>query len=222
MIPERKINFEKSKVRQNCECKLSQKCQKCKNKENLIDKMAKAGIPLDYWFRNMENFYGNEDFGGFVKDYINNLDENYNIGISHYFFGNRGCGKTMASCSILKKALIKEYSGIYITIVDMVSLFKESPEWRTKLKNFDFLVIDEVDRRFFNSENSKDFFGNQLEHILRGRFSNKLPTIICSNESSIYDIFTGEIEISLKSLGSQFIKSISAQSRDSRQGKEKI
>ena len=90
------------------------------------------------------------------------------------------------------------------------------------IKKVDFIVIDEVDRRFFPSTASQELYGNHFENILRTRVQNKLPTILCTNSEDISQIFEGEFESSFASLRSQFIKVIKAGGKDARKGAEKL
>ena len=140
------------------------------------------------------------------------------------FAGHRGTGKTMAACSILKKAIVKHYTTHYTTLVDAVTvlLTDEASYYRELIRNVDFMVVDEVDQRFFPSINSQELFGNHFEYILRTRSQNKLPTIMCTNSENIDDIFAGQFKESLDSLHSQFIKVMRVGGKDARKGKEKI
>jgi hypothetical protein len=68
----------------------------------------------------------------------------------------------------------------------------------------DFLVVDEVDQRFFGSANSRALYGNQFEHILRTRTQNRLPMVVCSNSEQLDDIFADQFQESFRSLRMQF------------------
>ena len=51
-----------------------------------------------------------------------------------------------------------------------------------ELKMCDFLVIDEFDSRFIQSETAGELYGRILESIIRIRFQNNMPTIMISND----------------------------------------
>jgi DNA replication protein DnaC len=185
--------------------------------------MASAEIPVDYWLRSITKFYGDIDFKNAVLNYISNRDEEYNKGITLCFAGERGRGKTMAACEILKSALLKNFTVYYTTLTDYVTaVISNNPLLRLRLKEIDFLTLDEIDQRFFPSINSMELYGNQLESLLRSRMQNKLPTILCTNSMEISQIFGGEFKKSFKSLESQFIKVLPAGGEDVRLKERKI
>lgn len=224
MISDKKIEIEKNMLIANCKRCLGKGCGSCFGYCAFIDKMAEAEIPVDYWFRNMKDFYGEKNFKEIIISYIENLDSEYKNGYTLCFAGHRGTGKTMAACSILKKALLNGYLVNYTTMVDLVGrlMGPSSYIYRNMIKKVDFIVIDEVDRRFFPSTASQELYGNHFENILRTRVQNKLPTILCTNSEDISQIFEGEFESSFASLRSQFIKVIKAGGKDARKGAEKL
>lgn len=223
MISVRKIKIEKEKIISNCSKCRGLGCGICFGYCAFIDKMAEACIPVDYWFRSFDNFYGEENFGDSISKYINNISEEYSNGITICLAGERGRGKTFAACSILKKAILENYDVFYITLSDFVAeSVGGNSGIKLAVKEFDFLVVDEVDQRFFPTQQSMELFGNQLENILRSRMQNKMPTILCSNSSDISQIFDGEFKKSFESLGSQFIKILPANGKDARAHGEKL
>lgn len=222
MIPIKKIDIEKKNIIKKCNKCGGAGCNSCYGYCAFIDKMVDAEIPIDYWFREMNDFYGEENFKNEILNYLKNIHLEYRSGMTMCFVGERGRGKTMAACAILKKALLEKFSAFYITLSDLVSNAIEKSEIRLPLKEYDFLTIDEVDSRFFPTQMSMELYGNQLENVLRSRMQNRLPTIICSNASDIGQIFNGEFKKSFESLGSQFIKTIPVIGKDARETKEKI
>lgn len=230
MISELKIFTQKEEVVSKCsDCK-GRGCSVCHGFCAFIDRMAQAEIPVDYWLRDMKDFYGHPDFAKEINHYIDKLDEMYKKGISLCLVGHSGTGKTMSACSILKKALWPhtnpnlDYAVFYITLADAVShlLSPKSYLFRNSIKYYDFMVIDEVDPRFFSTEASRELYGNQFENILRTRAQNRLPTIMCTNLEDVDKIFGGEFARTFNSLKSQFIKVLRAGGKDVRQGKERL
>ena len=223
MISTRKIEFEKKRIVQECKKCKGKGCDSCFGYCAFINHMAEAEIPVDYWYRMMDNFYGEPNFKEVIIDYINNINKEYSKGLTLYLVGERGRGKSMAACCILKKAILENYSVFYTTLSDFVTKATGAdPELRLRIKQYDFIVIDEVDQRFFPSQQSMELYGNQLENVLRARMQNRLPTIMCSNSSNVSQIFGGEFRKSFESLGSQFIKIVPASGVDARENEEKL
>jgi DNA replication protein DnaC len=228
-VSKNKIDSEKEKIISGCANCQGSGCPKCFGYCTFIDRMAIAEIPVDYWLRELKDFYGNKEFFDEITKYINSLDEQYRNGSSLCLVGHPGTGKTMAACSILKKCLLPhknidhDYTAYYITVVDMVSklMSQNGYEFRDSIKYYDFMVIDEVDQRFFPSEASKSLYGNHFESVLRTRVQNKLPTIICTNSEDVDQIFAGEFQKTFGSLRSQFFKVLRAGGKDARKGQEK-
>lgn len=225
MISPRKIASEKENIIANCNICNGKGCHACFGYCSYIDKMVEVRIPVDYWYRKMKKFYGDENFKKIVMNYIENIDTEFKSGLTYCFTGERGRGKTMAACCILKTAILPEndYSAYYTTLTELVSnVIGSNPKLQMQIRYFDFVVIDEVDQRYFPTQASMELYGNQLENVLRGRMQNRLPTIICTNSSDTGQIFGGEFKKSFDSLGSQFTKIYAAGGTDARVGKEKI
>jgi DNA replication protein DnaC len=184
-------------------------CVRCTRVLALVDKMEEANIPMGYWFLNMKSFQGSDRLREIVDSYIEHVQENYMSGASVCFAGNQGTGKTMSSICILKEALKKNLSAYYITASDILNEMtdsKTSYHMRKLLRETDFLVIDELDSRFFVSDSAKELFSSIYENIFRFRSHNTLPTIVCTNETDeILNVFYGPAVQSIKSLNHQYL-----------------
>lgn len=230
MISIKKIETEKAEVVRQCKKCQGKGCPACWGYAAYIDRMAEAEIPADYWRRSWSDFYGDVNFGKHVQQYIHNINQMYVDGTSLCFVGHPGTGKTFAACAILKRAVMPNtsdpdyFTAFYTTMVDAVNriMSPQGPEFRIMTRHWDFMVLDEVDPRFFPSEGSRDLYGNHLENILRTRVQNKLPTILCTNSEDVNQIFSGEFGRTFQSLVSQFVKVLRAGGKDARKGKEKL
>lgn len=226
MISIKKIDIAKEEVRSKCPaCKgrLRIDCFNCLQWGNFIDRMANSEIPVDYWFRDMKEFYGFVGLKDLALDMINNIENVYKTGRTVYIAGERGRGKTMAVCSILKTAILKDFSSLYINLSDMVTrVTNTNPSLKLEIKDIDFLVIDEIDNRFFPTQSSMKLYGGQLESVLRSRMQNKLPTIMCSNSHDVGEVFEGQFRKSFQSLFSQFVETIRVGGPDARKNREKL
>lgn len=197
-------------------------CPFCTRKHILLDKMEEANIPVGYWLLNMKKFQGSEKLKEIILDYIENLKSNYIEGTSICLAGNQGTGKTMSSICILKEALKNDFSAYYITASDMLNdLTDRNGRLRKTLKDVDFLVIDELDSRFFSSDSAKELFSGVYENIFRFRAHNTLPTIICTNETEgILNVFYGAGLQAIDSLNHQYLKIYPVIGQDFRKRKE--
>ena len=203
-----KKDLVKEKIKRDHGCNST--CIRCVKVHRLIDLMFEANIPVGYWFLNMKDFKGAEEIKKIYDEYSINIKEKYMDGESICFAGNQGTGKTMSSICLLKDALKKGFSAYYITASDILNKmtdFKNSGEIRDKLRNKDFLVIDELDSRFFTSDSVKELFCGIYENVFRFRAHNMMPTIICTNETEgVLRIFAGAGVQSIESLNRQYLK----------------
>lgn len=184
-------------------------CIRCAKIHKLIDEMFDANIPVGYWFLTMKGFEGAPKLKQIYQEYVDNLHDKYMEGRSMCFAGNQGTGKTMSSICILKEAIKKGFSVYYTTASDMLNDmtdYKNNNGLRNRLRTTDFLVIDELDSRFFTSDSVKELFSGIYENVFRYRTHNTMPTIICTNETeSILNVFHGQSEQAISSLNKQYL-----------------
>ena len=222
-IPRGKIaSVKKACVRDCKNCKGSG-CSTCSSKSARIEKYASSNIPVTYWMLAFKKFSGDRLFFDLVKNIIENIDDTYEAGMSYIFTGGLGTGKTFGATSILKKSATLGYNSMYVTMADVVSsiISKEvdSHTYISDLNQRDFLVIDEFDSRWiFPSEKAEQMFGSSLEHILRTRFQNKLPTILCSNTPDIDSVLSGPFSKAFKSLRNEHVRAVVVGGIDHRRG----
>lgn len=202
MIPQNKISIEKENVFKKCQCKIGS-CIECQKKASRIDKYAAAEIPVQYWNSSYKDFEGDKKFAEKFREHLKDIKSVYNNGKSIILVGTLGVGKTYSVCCMLKIALVNDYSVYYTTMADIISHSIREGDYLEKLLSVDFLVIDELDPRWiFPSEKTEQLFGSTMEHLLRTRFQNKLPTIMCSNADDVDKIFSGTFSRTFKSLRS--------------------
>jgi len=162
-----------------------------------------ANIPVKYWGLEMlVHFNGDsslmEEYNRLAKD----IKAIYKNGVSICLAGRYGIGKTMMATNVLKRALEKGYSGLYLNLNDILSSMKskESYAARKEIITTDFLIVDEFDPRYMATESASDFYGRMLEDILRNRSQNNLPLILCTNSPNPTGAFGGAIQESVNSL----------------------
>lgn len=218
MIPDNKLSREKQKIYSECECK-NGSCIGCQRKSARIDRYAAAGIPTIYWSSSFKDFIGDKNFASFFRDKLKDINKMYDDGTSLMLVGSLGVGKTYSICCLLKLAIVGDYSSIYTTMADIVNkvIKDNSGEYLQSLLEADFLAIDELDPRWiFPSEKSEQLFGSTMEHLLRSRFQNGLPTIMCSNADDVDKIFAGHFGRTFRSLRSQHIEVVYVGGKDQR------
>lgn len=209
MIPENKLKRIKLKVKADCDA-CDTGCPKCESKCNRIDKYYQSNIPTEYWSKSFKDFRGDKNFKASIRPIIEDIDSFYDDGKSLIFAGNLGTGKTYTACCFLKLGITNGYTALYTTMADvvanMLSGSVDTPKYYAELIGKDFLVIDEFSSHWiFPSERAEQTFGTSLEYVLRTRFQNQLPTILCSNDSDPDQIFGGFFAKSFRSLRSRHV-----------------
>lgn len=234
-IPERKViealeqTIRKCKV---CSTKTDVKldgnlCKDCRINNKRIQRYADANIPVVYWDLEMEhNFTGDPTLKEKYLEITKDLRQSYHDGIAFCLAGGHGRGKTMTCCNILKRAVEKNFSSLYVNLGDIVSVMlngKDSEDRATarrELLMVDFLVVDEFDPRYMSNDKASDLFGKILEEIFRARTQNKLPIMMCTNSPDVVKSFNGAIKESIESLMSG-VKTVPVLGKDQRMAKGK-
>ena len=216
-----KLKRLKLKVTKECKACSGSGCSDCLSKADRISKYSECGIPVEYWMLSFKNFSGDNHFKEIIKKDIENILDFYDSGLSYLFSGNLGTGKTYAACCLLKVAALSGFSCHYTTMAEAVNTIlsssTDSKKYFSMLISQDFLVIDEFDSRWiFPSEKTEQVFGSSLEYILRTRFQNQLPTILCSNNDDVDQILGGYFAKTFKSLRSKYVKVIYVGGKDFR------
>ena len=170
-----------------------------------VTRYANSNIPVDYWYREMTDFTGDRGLLKKYEEITSDMQRSYGHGVRICFAGKHGTGKTMVACNVLKRAVEKGFSALYITLTDVVTLMASNNvdgkyQARQSLLTVDFLVIDEFDPRFMGSNNAADLYGRILEPTLRTRIQNTLPTILCTNSPNVLAGFSGSLQQSISSL----------------------
>lgn len=202
-------------------------CPVCRINNKRIQRYADANIPVVYWDLEMElNFVGDPILKEKYLEITKDLRQSYRDGIAVCFAGSHGRGKTLTCCNVLKRAVEKNFSGLYVNLGDIVSVMlngKDSEDKATarrELLTVDFLVVDEFDPRYMSNEKASDLFGKILEEIFRSRTQNKLPIMMCTNSPDVVKSFSGAIKESIESLMSG-VKTIPVLGKDQRMVKGK-
>lgn len=180
-------------------------------KSTAVLRYAESSIPVEYWGLSMEkSFVGDPRLKQKYDEYVTDIKQAYISGKSICFAGNFGVGKTLSGISILKKACLKGYSCLYTDLSTIVSILTtssfgdEKSIVRKELAMVDFLMVDEVDQRYFKaSDAANETFARSLEFIIRARTSNQLPILMATNSPNIKETFVNQFKDSLGSIMSK-------------------
>lgn len=206
-IPPRKLQDALSQIRDN-----NDELQVKNTKLTAINRYAESNVPIEYWTLKMErDFVGDPRLLNKYIEYTKDLKQSYVTGESICFAGGHGLGKTMTITCILKNAAQKNYTCLYTTLSDIVSVLttgggEDKYLARRELVLVDFLAIDEFDPRFMPSDNAADLYARALEGVFRTRSSNKLPTLMGTNSPNPIESFTGPLKASIGSLMKGYVK----------------
>jgi DNA replication protein DnaC len=224
MISGKKLSAIQARVISSCECE-GLGCRKCAYKCERLRKYAGAEIPVKYWNLAFKDFAGDKNFAKIVRDILDDISSFYEKGVSYAFVGNLGTGKSYAACCVLKKAIVLGYSGAYVQMADIVNsiLSKQldTKLYLDRLLEVDVLIIDEFDPRWvFPDEKVERLFGSNLEYILRTRFQNEMPTVLCSNAADLDKVLSSEFARAFSSLRSMYLNEIFVAGKDFRKSKD--
>lgn len=222
MVPQSKKQYIIDQIEKGCKKCYGDGCLVCRAKVARVAMYARSGIPVEYWQRSWKDFKGDPNFKKYIIDNVlTRIDEVYENGESYAFVGNLGIGKSYAATAILRLALVNDFRTKYETMSDIINTILspsvDSNEYLRDLMEVDFLVIDEFDLRWiFPSEKAEKMFGSTLEHVLRNRFQNKMPTILCSNTVEIDNVLSEDFSKAFESLRNQYIKLVYVTGKDYR------
>jgi len=208
MVPTKKMERMAGNVRKNCKCS-GTGCSICASKIGRMRDYANAGIPVVYWSLPFKKFEGDPRFAESVRGILRDIDSFYDTGKSYAFVGNLGTGKSYAACCILKASVISGYDCHYTQMAEIVNTLlsgRDTTGYLADILEYDVLVIDEFDPRWvFPSVKVERIFGSNLEYILRTRFQNGMPTIVCSNAADIDEVLSNDFAKAFASLRNMYM-----------------
>lgn len=208
MVPTKKMERLANNIRKDCACE-GTGCSNCAGKISRMRGYANAGIPVVYWGLPFKNFEGDPRFAESIRVILRDIDGFYDDGKSYAFIGNLGTGKSYAACCILKASIVAGYDCHYSQMAEIVNNLlsgRDSKGYLSDLLEYDVLVIDEFDPRWvFPSEKVERIFGSNLEYILRTRFQNGMPTIVCSNAADIDVVLSNDFASAFASLRNMYM-----------------
>lgn len=162
-----------------CEAELEQAAEKQKRERKRLEELLNRidGLPRKYVDAGFKNFELDEKNRAVFNRVLRFAKEPKNTWL--LLLGNNGTGKTHLAHAVLKMTggIYREFSTIATELLDAQNGY-ESGQWAmiNKYSYTPMLVIDEIDK-------VKDTEGriNWLNDILRIRYNELLPTILCGN-----------------------------------------
>lgn len=142
-----------------------------------------AGIFEDYHACTLANYRGPKIMRDRVRKYIDHLPKMFRTGLSFLMFGENNAGKTTLAMILAKAFLINDYSVCVTNLRELTDKFcrgwedeDEKVDFDNRIKNSDFLVIDDLNKEFQNRMTA-----SVLDTVLRHRSNRRLPFIITTN-----------------------------------------
>ena len=220
IAPEKRMEAKKALINK-CESCLGSGsgCLVCLRKLTIVDRLAEANIPVNYWFFKMQNYKEGEAKKAILA-YIEDIENKLSSGTGLCLAGSYGTGKTTGLCSVLKNAIFRNYTAYYTTMNDLIFYlmdYNTKDEYHYLVTKCQFLVIDEVDARHFsNSEEAQKVLGSNFEKIVRYRIQNSLPVLVGTNHASLEEAFSGQYRRVIESLMLAKMQTVSVLGKDQR------
>lgn len=153
--------------------------QEAQNRTTLHRLLLSRGI-LENWHDKTFADYQNT---AQLEKLIKFLNENKGRGIC--LLGGTGTGKTMLMNLVFKEMILKNGTDCFIiSFTDLVTLY--AAKWKGS-EEFDevvshrYLGIDDLDKGFQVTENSKELSKATLDYVLRKRVQRNFPTWVTTN-----------------------------------------
>src|SRR5215210_620787 len=120
-----------------------------------------------------------------VDEYLENWEENREVGKGLYFCGGVGTGKTHLAVAVMNELIRrKRVPSLFVTVPELLDNLRETynkpgrnlDEWMDAVQNADFLVLDDL-----GSERATEWVRERIFVIVNHRYREALPTVFTSN-----------------------------------------
>ena len=184
---------EEQKAKEEREAKEREEREKAERKRRRIEaNIGRAMIPLRFQQHTFETYKtitnDQKEKKRICEDYAKNFEEANDLGRCMIFYGNTGTGKTHLACAIANSILKRDYTTVYIGLIDVINSVKRTystnsdkseQEVIDSLSSPDLLILDEIGVQF-NTDTEKLI----LFEIINNRYEAIKPTIIISNRTA--------------------------------------
>lgn len=174
-------------------------CERCNVIQTAFVRYFQANIPIEYWKSTAKSFTGPLQLKAWIDESAD-IAAVYKRGETVCLAGNHGIGKTTAGAILLKAAANKGFSAFYTTAPALAASVGSGAMSVQDLAAYDFLMVDEVDPRFFPTGAAANFFGRSIEVVIRDRQSNRMPLVLATNSPNLASAFLDEMGASIGSL----------------------
>ena len=146
----------------------------CMDKFELYVQYHFRGLSQKYWDITLDDWKKDASTKKLIEEYIQNLNNAFNYGLSFLFSGSNGVGKTMLMSIILKEAYKADYK---IKFLDTRHLLDK--EKSKNAATVDFLALDNFgDEQDFPN---KEAYVGAIRQLIWNRVTNIKPTLIATN-----------------------------------------
>lgn len=149
-------------------------------------KMLSSGILEEFWNLDIDQYKGNEAVIKVVHEYLANMSNARQQGISIFFYGTNGTGKTFLGVEVLKEALRKGYSAQFTSLGGVIQALTDGwydaekrRRYEERIRDVDFLMIDDVGKEMRVSKNGLTEM--VFDNLIRYRSFRNKPMILTTN-----------------------------------------
>ncbi len=149
-------------------------------------KMLSSGILEEFWNLDIDQYKGNEAVTKVVHEYLANMSNARQQGISIFFYGTNGTGKTFLGVEVLKEALRKGYSAQFTSLGGVIQALTDGwydaekrRRYEERIRDVDFLMIDDVGKEMRVSKNGLTEM--VFDNLIRYRSFRNKPMILTTN-----------------------------------------
>lgn len=154
-----------------------------------LDVFNKSAIPPKYRTKTFNDYLpthkGAEDLKALMMRYANNFKKVLENGVSFFFIGTTGTGKTHVACSVAMQIIRNGHTAMYTDMIDIPTQIKRSWSSASEYSEHDYiegyvrpdlLIMDEVGLGQLDQKEKRMIFS-----VIKRRYEEGKPSIYISN-----------------------------------------